>query len=357
MNMISIKEKIRSIITGNRRLYILTRFLKSGNTDQFFKLVYGYYKGLPDVACFVLEHLGNNCPENIIYDISIDVPEKPEKIKRSHVGLFAQLRYILQALNTGEQINAIPVINYGINSAYYDSEMDNITKNVFEYYFKPVSHIDYIQVDSYRNVIKACAGHAVYFMRYASCEASYNIDEAEIRMLAGLYKKYIHLNDNTKKYMIENISACLRNKKTLGIHIRGTDYKLGIKSHPNIISVDEYISLAKEFCGKNNYEQIFLATDDLEILNIFQNEFGNKLVYYNDTFRTSGDVGPHNTYDNRPFHYYKLGLEVIRDVYTLANCDSLICGLSQVAFAARYVKISMDQEYEVLKIINYGIKQ
>ena len=277
--------------------------------------------------------------------------------KRLKGVLFAQLRYILQALNTGEQINAIPVINYGINSAYYDSEMDNITKNVFEYYFKPVSHIDYIQVDSYRNVIKACAGHAVYFMRYASCEASYNIDEAEIRMLAGLYKKYIHLNDNTKKYMIENISACLRNKKTLGIHIRGTDYKLGIKSHPNIISVDEYISLAKEFCGKNNYEQIFLATDDLEILNIFQNEFGNKLVYYNDTFRTSGDVGPHNTYDNRPFHYYKLGLEVIRDVYTLANCDSLICGLSQVAFAARYVKISMDQEYEVLKIINYGIKQ
>lgn len=353
--MNTIKAKLKQKVKKNRKLYVLAKCIKNWYDKDFYKLVSGYYEENNSCSSFVIEHLGDMYPDNIIYNILVDVPQNSNNIQRSHVGFFAQIRLILQALDAADHLNALPSVYFGENASYYDSEMDNITKNVFEYYFEPVSTVNYLDIDSCRNVIRMRDGQTRFFMKYGSCDASYLVDQDEINKLAAIYKKYIRLNSVTDQYVTSNISKCLSDKKTLGVHIRGTDYKLEIKAHPNIISVDEYINLAKELCSKNNYKQIFLATDDLEILSIFQNEFGDKLVYYNDAFRTAGNVGPHNTYDNRPLHYYRLGLEVIRDVYTLAWCDSFICGLSQVSFAVRYINIALDRTFDELVILNRGI--
>ena len=54
-------------------------------------------------------------------------------------------------------------------------------------------------------------------------------------------------------------------------------------------------------------------------------------------------------------HHYRLGYEVLRDMYALAACDGLVAGLSQVVNCARIVKESSGEEYDTLCIINNGI--
>ena len=350
-------KKLKEFIKGHDKLYVIARCIKNINDPNYMKLIKGYYDPAGEsnqYALLTIEHFGKKYPDKFVYFIN---SSNNSKRARGTSGMYASIRRVLEWLNFADTLGAIPVVSIGKNGTYYDEGMDHITKNVFEYYFSPVSEISIDEVKDCYNVISCRSSHSNFYLKHGYDAKSYKITEDEIRRLGYIYKKYIHLNKTTEQFINSEILKLLNNKRTLGIHIRGTDYKLGLKDHPNVISIDEYIDITKKILEENNYEQIFLATDDLEILNKFKNDFRDKLVYYNDVIRTSGKVGPHNTYNERPLHYYKLGLEVIRDVYTLASCDSLICGLSQVSFAARYVKISMDQEYNTLRIIDHGIKQ
>lgn len=350
-------KKLKEFIKGHDRLYVLARCIKNISDPTLYKLLKDYYEPAEEqnqYSLLTIEHFGNKHPNKFIYFININ--NDPNQT-RGTVGMYATIRRILEWLNFADTLGAIPVVSLGKNGTYYDEGMDHITKNVFEYYFLPVSEISTDEVKDCYNVISCRNSHSNFYLKHGYDAKSYEITEDEIRRLGYIYKKYIHMNKTTEQFINSEILNLLNNKNTLGIHIRGTDYKLGLKGHPNVISIAEYIDITRKVLEGKNYEQIFLATDDLGILKKFQDDFGDKLVYYNDVVRTSGKVGPHNTYNERPLHYYKLGLEVIRDVYTLASCDSLICGLSQVSFAARYVKISMSQEYNTLRIIDHGIKQ
>jgi hypothetical protein len=59
--------------------------------------------------------------------------------------------------------------------------------------------------------------------------------------------------------------------------------------------------------------------------------------------------------NERKHNKYKLGLEVIRDMYTLASCDGFIGGISQVAICAQINKVANKESYEDLIVIDKGI--
>ena len=143
----------------------------------------------------------------------------------------------------------------------------------------------------------------------------------------------------------------------MAVHVRGTDFNVDHKNHPKVVTADEYLKKTKDLYASGKYNKVFLATEDENALKLFRQEFKDNLLYYTDVFRTQDNYGPQLTSSERPMHYYKLGLEVLRDIYTLANSDSLICGLSQVAFAARYVKVALNRQYKELVILNKGINK
>ena len=59
----------------------------------------------------------------------------------------------------------------------------------------------------------------------------------------------------------------------------------------------------------------------------------------------------------RENHHYKLGLEVLRDMYTLSCCNGIIAGLSNVSIFARIVKLSRGCDFEFMNYLNKGIKR
>ena len=51
----------------------------------------------------------------------------------------------------------------------------------------------------------------------------------------------------------------------------------------------------------------FLATDDSEAIDRFRETFGEKLVYYRDVIRSSGDETVMKSREERESHHYLLG--------------------------------------------------
>ena len=102
---------------------------------------------------------------------------------------------------------------------------------------------------------------------------------------------------------------------------------------------------------------IFLATDDQEMLDQFKAAFGDKLIYYDDVIRSTGTVMNCFIEKERENHHYLLGLEIIRDVYTLAACNGFVCGMSYVSFIVQILKRANGQKFTSFYRIFKGIQE
>lgn len=342
-------KRIKEAIKKNDRLYVVARCIKNINDPEYVQLVRGYYEPYYcDASSALIYHYGDKEPNKIIVGIC------PADYT---CGFCALLTQTLFSLNFADNIDAIPSIFWSRDTHYYDPELNSETDNVFEYYFQPASDIKFKYIDSYRNVIKIFGPHN-YFN-----DLDYGYDgifqrEYVFYRLAYLYKKYICLNYRVSQYISEQKATLFDDSdRVVGVHVRGTDFGVGLIGHPKKIQPLEHIKAVKELLKEGKYNKIFLATDDLNVIDQFEKEFSDNLVYYSDTFRTKNDRGPHSTPNDRPLHHYKLGLEVLRDVYTLANCDALVCGLSNVSLAARYVNLALDKKFDKVIVLNNGINE
>lgn len=352
-------KRLKYYIKSHDKLYIIARCLKNLNDPNLIKLIRGYYDNSQDYMSILIEHRGEKYPDKTIYDVQFLVPDKKKPYSRNHAGFCALLRWTLLSWSFPDFLGMTPAVEWGKASVYYDSAMDSVTTNVFEYYFEPVCHICHSEISECRTVISARgSGGSFFFMDRASdMLASYHVEQNEIEKLGYLYKKYIRLNLNTKEYIDKSINHILDQEDILAVHIRGTDFNLGLNHHPIVVTPREYLVEVKKICLRDGYKKVFLATDDANALKLFKEEFKDKLLYYEDTLRSGNHFGAQDSISDRPLHHYKLGLEVLRDIYTLANCDSLVCGLSQVSIAARYINVAIGRKFKKVVILNNGINE
>ncbi len=85
-------------------------------------------------------------------------------------------------------------------------------------------------------------------------------------------------NERFHRELDEYYEAIIAGKKTLGILIRGTDYvSTKLPGMLQMASVDDMLPMIREWMDTKGYEQIFLATEDQDILDRMKAEFGSKL--------------------------------------------------------------------------------
>lgn len=270
-------------------------------------------------------------------------------------GFFATHRATLLALLFADMCNMVPVIEYGSKFLYFDTNYtQNFNKDPFEYYFKQPSSVSLKSAYNSAKVIHSHLIH-IYFMELIlnGKYGTYDTTEKFYAEASRMQNKYIHLNEKTHAYITKNIRTVIGESRVLGIHARGSDFKRKYNIHPIYITTDEYINAIKRALSNNYWDKIFLATDDCKILNAFKDEFGSKLFYYSDVKRTTGQVSVAFTKSKRNYHQYRLGLEVLRDVYTLSSCKGLIAGISQVSICTRVINTN-NVPFEFLHIIDKG---
>lgn len=266
-------------------------------------------------------------------------------------GLLSELRNLLVRFAMCEHFNFIPVVEFK-NCLYDEKTIINGTRNPFEYYFCQPQNISVDEAKMSRYVY---ISRGIDCLEFGTLNQQYTIGDAEIIRFGTLYKKYLHLNEITKGY-IEEQKRCLFNQgPVLGVHIRGGDFNKLYDGHPIPVTPEEYFIEIDKLLEKKRYARIFLATDDKRVLEKMLIKYGDKLLYFNDTLRTCTDVGIHTLGHEESGVGYRMGLEVLRDLYILAETDGLVTGYSGVGLFARIIRTTMEKEYKDLVIMDNGI--
>lgn len=338
-----IKETIKALKK------LLSGYIKSGFRPSYLnRLLEEKYSEKPEDI--YLKKYGNKNPDKFFCVIRLH----PEWIPTA--GFFALFNRTLGALYYADYYSFTPIIDNWNLSAYEEEEKINNTYNVFEYYFEPVSEFSIVQALQSRNTVMLKDINADLILKHSNMSCWYIPTSIYIDKLAQIYNKYIKLNQSTKKMLCEDYKKLKLSGKTLGIHYRGTDYKLGVQNHPKQYSLEAFKIAIDKIIAKNKIDSIFLATDDSEALEFFC-KYYPQTRFYTNTLRSDGNVSVAFMESSRKSNNYYLGYEVLRDMITLSCCNGLVAGFSQVSLAARICKKANGEDFEILELLNTDIVQ
>lgn len=345
--MLSYKQKIHYLLKCVRRL----------NDEEF---VYHVLNGEYNPTEFYIQQRGSCYPGKLLFYIGTVA---------KNCGFFDQHHQLLELLYTADRFGMQPVVFYGEDYLYYDADyskaIDN--QNAFEYYFDPIGYDIYSNFDKANNIIYAQSNHRVYSWNRDDLLENYSLypnrkrfgleekpdPNIYIERLAKMQNKYVSLNECVKKKMNYDTKELLSDKRLIGVHARGTDFKTGFKNCAKIVPPEMHLEEVKHLMDK--YDGVFLATDNEETIKLFEAYLGNRLYYYKDVYRSKDNKeGIHYSHDSRKNHKFLLGYEVLRDMYTLSQTTALVAGHSGVSSMAQIQKLADGQNYEDLKIIDLG---
>ena len=311
---------MKKIIKKYLKRYFMKDFcqtcLSSGESINVKTFPSGYFKSF-----------GKKNPDKIFYVIWLDVGS----------GFFSNLSSVLCHLKIADTLGMVPIIDFqNFGTLYNENVPINNTKNAWEYYFEPVSQFNLDEVYNSKNVF-FCSG------LYPS-SMSYNITTID-GLYDEIYRKYVflkgHVEDCLKKYL-ESFKH-----RVLGVHFRGKEQNLA-PGHSFAPTEKQMIKYTDEIIEKYDIGKIFLVTEEQRYLDLFINNYGER-VFYTNSFR-SYKV---NSYNLRPRenHRYLLGLEILIDAKLLSMCSGILCGDSNVSEYARFIN---NKEFEFIYTIYNG---
>jgi hypothetical protein len=276
-------------------------------------------------------------------------------MERSGAGFFADFNKLLAYLYFADQLALVPVVEFSRESMYAEEHPVNGTENPFEYYFEQPCGISLERMKEESAVIRSRRENVILANSLNQEKGGYTKTEEHLRQMGRIFRKYIRLNAIVKEKLHKDQERLGLEGRSLGVHVRGTDFKWNYNGHPILVRAEEYLDEAVREYEKGGYQRIFLATDDRSALKMFEEQFGERLCYYRDTVRDDGKESVMNSVSERENHHYLLGYEVLRDMYTLASCNGLVAGLSQVSYAARICRRGMADGYDSEIILDKGI--
>lgn len=151
------------------------------------------------------------------------------------------------------------------------------------------------------------------------------------------YRKFIPYNQNTNNFLGANIRPLSNN--CLGVHWRGTDH-----APHGMISQDRMLSAIRERLETNEYDQVFVCSDQQNYVEIIA-EFVEKEMRLNNVVFNA--VMRCNEYPIFRLNVDKiaLGLQVLLDSHMLSACKFILCKSSNIATYARILNLSLDGLY------------
>ena len=273
--------------------------------------------------------------------------------KASITSLFLQ---VLDNLSRADQDNLIPIVDF-VNPKLlvYDEKYG---KNVWEYYFHPVSNVSINDLTDKDKKIRSSKmsfpQHLNYNFGAAATNKSYmkkfkerkvpNFDRKHREHFNNIIKKYVKI----KKYILEEehdfYSSYMKNKKLIGVFVRATNKYWNTNTgtlNGRMFPIEGYIEKTKKYFKEENYDGIFVASDNHEAIDTFKKEFGDKIVYNNNVMRFE----KYNSKSDPPWEDPSygpmgektkgdMGKENIIETLLLSKCDMLIHTEGNIAVAA-----------------------
>ncbi len=335
-----ISRKVNRYISSHKTINYILKCVRHICDDNFMDIVLDR-----NPACITLESWGEAFPDKIIYFIEIG---------SAGDGFCAEYRKMLNYLYYADCHAMQPYIYINKNFMYLRKSDSSMDVNHYENFFMPVLNLAYMDVQKSKTVVRSRVSH-LNLAEELKRIGAYEVSDTYLGEMARISKKYIRFNKTIKSYVEDSKVKLKIGQNTLGVHVRGSDFKMNYKGHPVYIPIEEYLEAVKAEWNTASYEQIFLATDDAEALEVFRETFGEKLIYFKDVIRTDGRTSVINLDDKDIDYHYLLGMQIIRDMLTLSSCKSLIAGKSQVSICARIANRAWMSQYHKVTILDKGI--
>lgn len=261
-------------------------------------------------------------------------------IRRSELGagFFSNYYWVLGHVVFAEKLGYIPVVDMENYKTLYSEEGPvNGETNAWNYYFENVGKEGLEEAyRSGRYVFGRERAMHKYSGRYSKGNYRFPTEKA-VAFYHPIIEKYIKI----KKDILNGFEKEYEEKfagKTVGIHIRGTDMKNNL-GHPLPAETESFFKSVKQILAEDiQIKTLFLATDENEVVRVFEKEFGKGyILVINDAFRSDEQEDNRKTgihemkvENARECHKYKMGLEVLKDAWFLSKCDYLVCGHSNI---------------------------
>lgn len=255
-------------------------------------------------------------------------------IQTREYGFCSSMFQILDNLKYCELHDMKPILTIGHKFLY----QDGLSSNIWNEFFLPINDfqiegdaIDITQLTNNANflmedflmVSPRNNNYKLKLWELHCNDVNTSLHREEINTLINTYLKTVPEIQS----IIDEFKTTYLNKNVLGVHIRGTDY--------GYHNLDSYVKRIKEVY--NEYDCIYVASDNSESINRIKTEFEN-VVYYDTSLRADNLVSP------SPVCHIVSGSNKIRhgkDVWVEANllsaCSRLICINSNVAAMGAYM--------------------
>lgn len=240
-------------------------------------------------------------------------------------GLFSNLLHIIDNLYWCKLNKFYPKIlwNNGLYCVNYNID------NVWDYYFEKII-IDYTpNCNNLSYISDTFKVDNFIFENVSNLERSKLWDinsflKNEMREnVSYIIKKYVKIN----KIINDKINDFTFDKKTIGVHIRGTDY-----SYIKNIGINKFIDSIKNI---DNYEDcdIFVASDNFESIELVKNTFKN-VKYYPCIYRQEKYASKQPSCFVNDTNKKAHGEEVLIESILLSKCNKIVCTTSNVSLFA-----------------------
>ena len=162
------------------------------------------------------------------------------------------------------------------------------------------------------------------------------------------YRQYIPFN--ARMQAILDAIPAEKYANCLAVHYRGTD---GV-GHTEFVGVEKYLNAAAEELESGDYDGIFLATDQTDIVDIFKERFKDVEVHCYDHQRTMSRAGLHYSIQAQPNSPERIlaGDEVLFHAITLSLCKTMIGKSSNITNYARILNPFLETLYQDLDSSN-----
>lgn len=327
------------MIKRNRILYGIGMLIKYRNDDAYYNRILNRIPGYFQLLSNTIK------PTKTVY--LIDIADD------TVAGFFAIMRTILSSMYLADSLEM--KIYVRVTGSLYNMAPED---NMYEYFFLQTMEENYESITQKYNCFKFERKHSQVvdnaLLGNYSIVNGYDITQDYISAMAKMYAKYIKFNEKTELELNENIDRLLNGKKVLGIHIRGTDFAKAFKGHPIQLRAEDYFELIDSILVEYGFEKIFVATDENGLLDKFKNKYLDMVIAYEGVYRSENNRSIHSQINSKGLNGYQIAKEVLRDMYTLASCNGLLAGKSQVSLMAIICKESKDKRYEYIKVIDKG---
>lgn len=150
------------------------------------------------------------------------------------------------------------------------------------------------------------------------------LTEENLKICESIIKDNFILNDEMKQLFSSRHSE-IDFTKTIGFHRRSTD--MSLVHHIPTIDLSKIFNILE----KEDFENLFLMSDNLNDLNKFKERYGNKLITFDELTSSNTNDNPFFKLKNEEDLIKKHIQEIVFGAYTLGMTKKLFCTKSNLS--------------------------